>query len=91
MKSFEFSYVDDNKDMHFVVVYDDSLISAMERVLGRGVSSSELRQSGPTGNWFVTGWENTNFTVHEQLYQPSSHVVMPQSKPKVNPILEGLI
>jgi len=91
MKRYEFSYRDNNHDMHFVVVYDNSLRSAIERVLGRGVElSTELKQSSGTGNYFISGWENTNFAIHEQPYEPSAHVIMPH-KSKIDSVLEGLI
>lgn len=98
MKKFEFSYRDLNDDMHFVVVFDDSLVSACERVLGRTVElATEMHESGH-GNWFITGWEDTRFTIHELPVTPgvSHHVAMPQSKEpskqasKILELLEGL-
>lgn len=98
MKRFEFSYRGRDDDMHFVVVYDDALVSACERVLCRKITANEINTTSLHKNYFITGWENTNFTIHEQPYQPSSHVTMPVVAIKgdanikvVNSILEGLI
>jgi len=64
MKRFELSYRGKDDTVHFVVVYDESMVSACERVLGRVVDSCEIKCS-ITGNKFIAGWENTLFTIFE--------------------------
>lgn len=93
MKKFEFSYVDDDLDMHFIHIYDEDIVSACERVLFRPVNVEELK-AGAQGNFFILGWINTNFTIHVSPYEPSSHCELPSGERrtiKVNPILEGLV
>lgn len=91
MKKYEFSYrAGDN--VHFVTLYDENIQSACERVLSRKVEEREIDQS--LYNYFITGWENTRFTIHVMEYNAaqSSHVAMyTPSKTRTDSILDGLI
>jgi len=99
MKRFELSYRDKADGVHFVVVYDENVESACERVLGRPVDPNEIKQS-LLGNRFITGWENTLFTIFEGegpigssvSFIPAALYIRKDDKVNVvNSILEGLI
>jgi len=98
MKRFELSYKGRDDTVNFVVVYDENVESACERVLGRPVNPEEIRHG--RHNKFITGWENTLFTIFEGeapigssvSFVPAALYIKKDDKVNVvNSILEGLV
>jgi hypothetical protein len=94
---YEFTFIWDGR-LHTAIVYDNSLLSACERVLCQPVHESQIQQS-KTGNYFLVDDGGQHWAIKKHPYAPSAvfatPTVEPQVRKKTGPstadVLSGLV